>query len=108
MSQIPAEPQSSQHFYYLGHQISDSRKQRDDFDRNRETLIDKLIDNLKSRFPDGEIISSFSILDPQNLPSPSDLATYGNHEIDTLSQHYGEARETVHGLKLVPLLDGLE
>ena len=25
-----------------------------------------------------------------------------------MSQHYGEAKETVHGLKLVPLLDGLE
>ena len=44
-------------------------------------LIDKLIDNLKTRFPDGDIISSFSILDPQNLPSSADLPTYGSNEI---------------------------
>ena len=88
--------------------MSDSQQQRDDFNRNRDNLIDKLIDNLNSRFPDGEIISMFSILDPQNLPSPSDLATYVNHEIDALSQHYGDTKKIVDGLELEPLINGPE
>ena len=108
LGQIPATPSTSHSFYYLGHQISDSQKQRDDFDRNRESLINKLIENLESRFPDGGVISSFSILDPQNLPSPSDLATYGNQDLDTLSLHYGVSRETVDGVEQEPLLNGPE
>ena len=76
LSEIPAEPESGS-FYYLGHKIPDSQRQRNDFASNRTKLIDKLIDNLKSRFPDAGIISSFAILDPQNLPSPADLPSYG-------------------------------
>ena len=79
LSEVPATPSSSQSFYYQGHSVSDSQKQRDDFVCNRGNLLDKLIDNLNSRFPDGEIISSFSILDPQNLPSPADLPSYGSN-----------------------------
>ena len=74
-------------------------------DRNRESLINMLIDNLEFRFPDGEVISYFSILDPQNLPSPSDLATYGNQNIDTLSLHYGVTKETVDGVEQEQLLN---
>lgn len=70
----------------MRHQISDSQNQRKDFDQIQNSLIDNLIDNLHSRFPDDEIISSFSVLDPQNI-SPSDLATYGNQEIEVLSLH---------------------
>ena len=108
LSQIPATPSSSQSFYYMGHQISDSQKQRDDFIRNRTKLIDKLLDNLKSRFPDGGIVGSFSILDPQNLPSPTDLASYGNSEIDTLSLHYGDSKETDDGVEMEQVLNGQE
>lgn len=98
INEVPSTPTSSNNFYYMGHQISDSQKQHDDFDRNCRNLIDQLINNLKSRFPDGGI-SSFSILDPQNLLAPFDLITYGNQEIDTLSQHYGERKETVDGVE---------
>ena len=77
-------------------------------DRNRENLINKLIDNLESCFPDGGIISSFSILDPQNLPCPSDLAIYGNQDIDTLSLHYGASKETADGVEQEPPLNGPE
>ena len=64
-------------------------------------MIDKLIDNLHSRLPDDEIISSFSVLDPQNLPPSSDLATYGNQEIELLSLHYGQPKD----VELEPLLN---
>ena len=87
----------------MGHLISDSQKQRNDFDHIRNSLIDKLIDNhnLHSCFPDGEIISSISVLDPQNLPPSSDLVTYDNQEIEVLSLHYGHPKN----VELEPLLN---
>ena len=106
--QVSSTLSSSRSFYYMGHHMSDSQQQRYDFNRNRDNLIDKLIDNFNSRFPDGEIISMFLIFDPQNLPSLSDLATYGNHEIDALSQHYDDTKKTVDGLELEPLINGPE
>ena len=44
-------------------------EQRADFESNKGQLMDKLIDNLKSRFPESEsgVFSSFSVLDPQVL-----------------------------------------
>ena len=45
-SQVPSIPSSSQSLYCIGHKISDSRKQREDFDRNRRNLIDELVENL--------------------------------------------------------------
>lgn len=76
--------------------------------RNQDNLINKIADNVNSRFPDGGIIGSFAILDPQNLPSPSDLPPYGNSEIDTLSMHFGEPKNTDDGIQLEPLLKGQE
>ena len=108
LNEIPAPSPTSQSFYYQGHCISDSKKQRDDFVKNQSNLIDKIIDNLKSCFPDGGIIGSFAILDPQNSPSPSDLRSYGSSEIDTLSVHFGESKNTDDGVELEPLLNGQE
>ena len=103
LSQVPSTPSETESFYYMGHLISDSQKQRNDFDQIGNSLIDKLIDNhnLHSCFPDGEIISSISVLDPQNLPPSSDLDTYGNQEIEVLSLHYGHPKN----VELEPLLN---
>ena len=76
VSEIPAPSPTSQSFYYQGHYISDSKKQRDNFVTNQSNLINKIIDNLKSCFPEVGIIGSFAILDPQNLPSPSNLPSW--------------------------------
>ena len=91
-------------FHHLtrGHSVCDKRS---DFLSNQRNLIDKLIYNLKSRFPDGEVVSAFSILDPQNLPSLVDLPLYGSTEIDTLASQYGESKEN-NGMKLEPVIDG--
>ena len=102
LSEIPAPSPISQSFYYQGHCISDSTKQCDDFVNNRSNLINKIIDNLRSRFPDGGIIGSFAILDPQNLPSPSDLPSYGSSEINTLSVHCGGSKNTDSDVELEP------
>ena len=107
LSEVQATPSPSQSFYQ-GHSISDSRKQRNHFICNQRNLIDKLIDNLQSRFPNSETISSFSILDPQNLPSSADLPPYGTNEIDVLATHYGESKETDDGLEREPVLYGQE
>ena len=79
----------------MGHRISDSKKQREDFERSQlqGRPIDKLIDNLT--------ISSFSALDPQNLPASDDLA-YGNTEIEALSLQYSTPKET-GGVELEPI-----
>ena len=108
LNEAPATPSSSQSFYYKGHSISDSQKQRDDFVKNRDQLIDKLVENLNSRFPDGGIISSFSILDPQSLPAPAELPSYGNNEIETLSLHYGNPKQTDDGVECEPVVNGEE
>ena len=106
LSQVPATPSSSQSFFYMGHKISDSQKQGDDFDRNRRNLNDTLVDNLKSQFPDSGIVSAFSILDPLNLPSPTELASYGSNKIDNLPLHYGESKGTDDGIEVEPVLNG--
>lgn len=108
LSEIPATPSSTQSFYYLGHKITDSQKQRDDFGHNKRKLIDQLIENLKSRFPDSGVISSFSIFDPQNLPPSADLISYGDNEIKTLAEYYGVSKQADDGAELEPLLDGDE
>ena len=90
----------------MGHSISDSLNQRSEFVENSSKLIDKLVENINSRFPDGGLISSFAILDPQNLPSPADLPSYGNNEIDILSEHYGTSKQSDDGTQHDPILNG--
>ena len=80
---IPTTPPLSQSLYYKGHSISDSQSQCDEFVENRNKLIDKLVGNINSHFPDGGLIMISSILDPQNVPVPADLPSYDNSEINT-------------------------
>ena len=78
--------------HQLMHQISDSKKQQGDFLHNRNKLC---VDNLVSLFPDGGLLTTFSILDPNYLPSIiENLSSYGNAEIETLAQHYGVSKQT--------------
>ena len=88
--------------------ITDSQKQRDDFVKNRDQLIDKLVENLTSHFPDGGIISSFSIIDPRNLPAPAKLPSYGINEVETLSLHFVNSKQTDDGVECEPVVNGEE
>lgn len=106
LNEIPSSPAESQSFYYLGHSICDSQKQRDDFASNKTNLINKVIENLGARFPDGGTISCFSILDPQNLPPSVDLPAYGNSEIESLATYYGNSKCNDMGDELDPVLNG--
>ena len=49
----------------------------------------KLAENMKERFQSIDIISAFSIFNPSELPSTkSELAYYGESELNTLLSHY--------------------
>ena len=79
LSKVPPASAASESFYFMGHRISDSKKRREDFESNKGQLMGKLVDNLKSRFPESEsgVFSSFSVLDPQNFPAaPDDLRSF--------------------------------
>ena len=101
-SQSPTEPGDS--FYFHEQKITDSPAQREQFRSIKEKFLDLLIDNLRSRFPDNGILYSFSILDPQNLPLESDMASYGNDQLEVLCAHYGTAKLVVGSEEKVPPL----
>lgn len=102
-SQSPTEPGDS--FYFKEQKITDSPTQREQFHSIKEKFLDLLIDNLRSRFPDNGILYSFC-LDPQNLPLESDMASYGNDQLEVLCAHYGTARLVAGSEeKLSPLVE---
>ena len=54
-------------------------------------LVNRIIDNLKARFPNTELIEATRIFYPKNIPtSDKDRATYGEHELGILTAHYSE------------------
>ena len=87
LGEIQAEPGDS--FYFHDHKIAESITQRDQFSSIKGRFLDRLIENLKSRFPDNDTLYLFSILDPQSLPLDSDLPLYGNEQLAILCDHYG-------------------
>ena len=71
-------------------------KERDpeNFQKNvREAYIDAIVANIKSRFPDMTIITSFGIFDPNKTPATSSesFTEYGEVQLEVLIQHFGEA-----------------
>ena len=78
---------------YLDHKICDTKQQRVQFSNLRVKFTQKLITNLKSRFPEEEtdLLNAMAIFDMENLPNAAtDLANSGNTELETLLKHYGE------------------
>ena len=61
------------------------------------TFIDKIIENLNTRFPQEEsnIVYAFGVLGlrPISLLSPSDLEEWGNRKLETLINHFGKEKE---------------
>ena len=62
-------------------------------ERVAKPFITKLKANISSRFDAQDIVSSFSIFDPQKVPAPdsSDLLHYGEDSVEILLGHYGDA-----------------
>ena len=63
---------------------------------------------MRSCFPDSGSLSAFAIFDPQKLPAETDLATYGDAELEILCEHYGTAKETENGRELQPVIHSEE
>ena len=71
-------------------------KERDpeNFRKNvREAYIDAIVANIKSRFPDMTIITSFGIFDPSKTPAKSSesFTQYREDQLEVLIQHFGES-----------------
>ena len=59
-------------------------------------FIEALVNQLRDCFPHVELLGSFSIFDPQNLPSDEEqLTTYGQDEVKLLTTAYGEGPNLV-------------
>ena len=53
--------------------------------------VEAIVKQLQDRFPHVEVLSAFSVFDPQNIPSEEDqLTTYGQDELEMLTKAYGE------------------
>ena len=73
-----------------GHSVSVLGNIKEQFDEQvRKPYLCKLAENMKDRFQSIDIISAFSIFNPSELPSTeSELAHYGESELNTLLSHY--------------------
>ena len=60
--------------------------------RVAEPFVSDLKSNISSHFTSQDVVSSFSIFDPQKMPSSdsADFSCYGGDSIDALIQHYGK------------------
>ena len=106
MSAVPSEHDLTDSFYFKEQKVSDSITQRHAFSTSKVQFLEKLVENLLSRSPDSGLLSAFSILDPQKLPSTdSDLSTYGICELETLYTHYEKSKTTESGAELLPVVD---
>ena len=57
--------------------------------RDAVKFIKAVIENVKARFPDNELVEASNIFDPKSLPtSDTDCATYGERELELLTGHY--------------------
>ena len=64
-----------------------------------------VVDNLEDRFPDLPIWSSLRIFDPLSYPSKvSQLRGFGNENVKTLMNHFGEPKVVVLVLPMSSVL----
>ena len=75
-----------------------------------ESFVADLKNNISQRFASQDVVSAFSVSNPQKMPdaSSSHLALYGEDSIDVLMNHYGAEKpaHTVQGVafKKPPLI----
>lgn len=73
-------------------------KGNNNIDSIKVTFIDKIVENLNTRFPKEEsiIVYAFGVLGlrPISLLPPSDLEEWGNSKLETLINHFGKERST--------------
>ena len=79
---------------YKLHVIKDGEAERKKFKDSANNFVQELVDRLESTFPDGDLLSAFNILDPQNLPTEPDRSSYGEKELTKILHHF-EAHENM-------------
>ncbi|XP_070568499.1 uncharacterized protein [Ptychodera flava] len=82
---------------FRGHHVI--TKSRHIFSSTKNAYVDGLIDNIESRFPNQELMTSMCVLGmrPVSLLTDQDLADWGNDSIEVLISHFGV--EQVHTYK---------
>ncbi|XP_011403997.1 PREDICTED: SCAN domain-containing protein 3-like [Amphimedon queenslandica] len=74
---------------YKQQTIEVNSTQKASFETVKSSFIDEIIKNLKTRFPQVELMTAIKILDPRNLPKKDDkIDSYGDSELDVLLQYY--------------------
>ena len=77
--------------FFKGHEITKCGQQLVSV---KKTFIEQFISNMRERFPETELLSSFCVLSmrPISLLSSDDLKTWGNEKLLVLTEHYGETQ----------------
>ena len=103
LDEIP-EDAEDRGFTFRGHHIKDDDRQRSLFSETCCMFLKKLDDNLRSRFPDGGITKSLSILDPKHLPPKEQMGDYGRDDLEVIILHFGEKKTASDGTEHDPLV----
>ncbi|XP_070575181.1 E3 SUMO-protein ligase KIAA1586-like [Ptychodera flava] len=88
------------HYEYSGHRLQPTNC---NLTALKSTFVNKLISNIRSRFPEKGILDAFYILAMRTIRFESDVNSYGAEEIETLLNFYGE-KQTHKGTQSDPLL----
>ena len=75
----------------------------DQFQSARKQFLQAVMDNLGARFPEMELVDSFSVFDPRNLPKFGDeqIDRYGIRQVDVLTRHFSK-EQTIEGQAAQP------
>ncbi|XP_035673668.1 zinc finger protein 862-like [Branchiostoma floridae] len=63
-------------------------------------FLDRLLDNLRARFPQLDLLDAMKVFEPQQYPDDDDniaLAYWGRHELNVLLNHYAEDKVSRDG-----------
>ncbi|KAK7505926.1 hypothetical protein BaRGS_00002648 [Batillaria attramentaria] len=79
--------------YYKGHAVTGCKES--DITSATTKFIDNLVRNIKTRFPDSELMSAFGCLGmrPISFLSGEDLTNWGTSDLEKLLDHFGEERK---------------
>ena len=69
----------------------------------RKQFLQAVMDNLGARFPEMELVDSFSVFDPRNLPKLEDeqIDRYGIRQVVVLARHFSK-KQTIEGQAAQP------
>ena len=70
-------------------ELTKQDEERKRLEKDVAKFVEKILENLKARFPNSELIEAVKIFDPKAVPvSDADCAAYGEKELRLLTTHY--------------------